>query len=227
MKRAASDTGPSKAAKQGALGHLKGMTSVVADTGDFEKIKEYRPEDATTNPSLLLQACNMPEYSAVVDAAIKDGKATGKKGDELVEEIIDQLNVAFGCKILEVVPGYVSTEVDATLSFDKVGSIARARKLIAMYEARGISRSRILIKLGSTWEGMEACRQLEMEGIRCNMTLLFSFAQAVACAQANATLISPFVGRILDWYKKSGHKTIVMGASFRNIGEILALAGCD
>lgn len=255
MKRAASDGGnDAKAAKQGALGVLKGMTSVVADTGDFEKIKEYKPEDATTNPSLLFQACGMPAYASVVDEAIKKGKASGKKGDELIEEIIDELNVAFGCKILEVVPGYVSTEVDARLSFDKPASIAKARKLIAMYEARGYSRDRVLIKLGSTWEGIEACRQLEMEGIHCNMTLLFSFAQAVACAQADATLISPFVGRILDWYKKStgkteyppdedpgvvsvrrifnyykkyGHKTIVMGASFRNKGEILSLAGCD
>jgi len=230
------------------------MTSVVADTGDFEKIKLYRPEDATTNPSLLFAAVKMAEYKEVVDAAISEAKATGAVGDELVEEVMDQLNVAFGCKILDVVPGYVSTEVDAQLSFDTEKSIAKARKLIAMYEKKGISKSRVLIKLGTTWESVKACEVLQKEGILCNMTLLFSFAQAVACAEAGATLISPFVGRILDWFKKStgkasytadedpgvlsvrriyayykkyGYKTIVMGASFRNKEEIFGLAGCD
>jgi transaldolase len=236
------------------LERLKSMTSVVADTGDFEKIKLYKPEDATTNPSLLLNAVKIEEYKDVVDAAIREARATGATGDALVEEVMDSLNVAFGCKILDVVPGFVSTEVDAKLSFDTETSLAKARKLIKMYEAHGVKRDRVLIKLGTTWESIQACKVLEAEGIKCNMTLLFSFCQAVACAEAGATLISPFVGRILDWFKKStgkasyeieedpgvlsvrriyayykkyGHKTIVMGASFRNKGEILGLAGCD
>jgi transaldolase len=236
------------------LEHLKSMTSVVADTGDFEKIKLYKPQDATTNPSLLFAAVKIEEYKPVVDEAIKEARATGATGEDLVEEVMDYLNVAFGCKILETVPGYVSTEVDAKISFDTEASLAKARKLIKMYEAKGVKRDRVLIKLGTTWEAIQACKVLESEGIKCNMTLLFSFCQAVACAEAGATLISPFVGRIMDWYKKStgkasyepdedpgvvsvrriyayykkyGYKTIVMGASFRNKGEILGLAGCD
>jgi transaldolase len=236
------------------LEHLKSMTTVVADTGDFEKIKLYKPEDATTNPSLLFAAVKIAEYKDVVDAAIREARATGATGEDLVEEVMDSLNVAFGCKILEVVPGFVSTEVDANLSFDTETSLKKARKLIKMYEEKGVKRDRVLIKLGTTWEAVQACRVLEAEGIKCNMTLLFSFAQAVACAEAGATLISPFVGRIMDWFKKStgkasyepdedpgvlsvrriyayykkyGYKTVVMGASFRNKGEILGLAGCD
>jgi transaldolase len=254
MKRSESGDANAKKPAGSLLESLKAMTSVVADTGDFEKIKLYRPEDATTNPSLLFAAVKMVEYKAVVDAAISEAKATGAVGDDLVEEVMDQLNVAFGCKILDVVPGYVSTEVDARLSFDTEKSIAKARKLIKMYEKKGISKSRVLIKLGTTWESVKACEVLQKEGILCNMTLLFSFAQAVACAEAGATLISPFVGRILDWFKKStgkasytadedpgvlsvrriyayykkyGYKTIVMGASFRNKDEIFGLAGCD
>lgn len=254
MKRAESGGNSPKRAAVSQLDALKQMTSVVADTGDFAKIKEFRPEDATTNPSLLLAAVQVPDYKEVVDKAVAEARATKKTGDDLVEEVMDQLNVAFGVQILGVVPGYVSTEVDARLSFDKDGSLEKARKLIKMYEAKGIGKDRVLIKLGSTWESIKACEVLEKEGIQCNMTLLFSFAQAVACAQANATLISPFVGRIMDWFKKStgkasyeteedpgvlsvrrvfkyykkyGYKTIVMGASFRNKGEILGLAGCD
>lgn len=246
---------PKKQAKfSNQLDHLKSMTSVVADTGDFEKIKSYKPEDATTNPTLLFAAAQMPEYAHLLKASIDYAKGKNLKGEELVSEVCDKLAVSVGCEILKVVPGYVSTEVDANLSFDTAGSLAKAHKYIRMYEEAGVSKDRILIKLGSTWESIEACRQLQKEGIRCNMTLLFSFAQAVACAEADATLISPFVGRILDWfkkntdkkeytseddpgvlsvrkiyryYKKFGHKTIVMGASFRNIGEILGLAGCD
>jgi len=228
-------------------------TSVVADTGDFEKIQQFRPEDATTNPTLILAAAQMPEYQYLLKGAVEYGKKAGLAGDDLVMEVCDKLAVSIGCEILKVVPGYVSTEVDANLSFDTAGSVAKAKKLISMYEQEGVSKDRILIKMGSTWESIEACRQLQKEGIRCNMTLLFSFAQAVACAEADATLISPFVGRILDWYKKNtdlkytseddpgvlsvrkiyryykkfGHNTIVMGASFRNVGEILGLAGCD
>jgi len=235
------------------LDALRSMTSVVADTGDFEKIKQFRPEDATTNPTLLLAAAQMPEYAYLLRGAIEYGRGAGLAGDDLVMEVCDKLAVSVGCEILKVVPGYVSTEVDANLSFDTAGSVAKAKKLVGMYEQAGVSRDRILIKLGSTWESIEACRQLQREGIKCNMTLLFSFAQAVACAEADATLISPFVGRILDWYKKNtenkytceddpgvlsvrqiyryykkfGYKTIVMGASFRNTGEILGLAGCD
>lgn len=246
------DAKKAKAANQ--LDALKSMTSVVADTGDFEKIKQFLPEDATTNPTLLYAAAQMPEYEYLLKAAIDSAKGTGLTGEALVGEICDTLAVSIGCEILKVVPGYVSTEVDANLSFDTKASLAKAKKIIGMYEKAGVSKDRILIKLGSTWESIEACRQLQKEGIRCNMTLLFSFAQAVACAEADATLISPFVGRILDWfkkntekkeytseddpgvlsvrqiygyYKKFGYKTIVMGASFRNTGEIMGLAGCD
>ncbi|CAG0894030.1 unnamed protein product [Cyprideis torosa] len=241
-----------------ALEQLKKLTTVVADTGDFESMKKYQPTDATTNPSLILAACKIPQYKAIVSEAIQAGKkAAGdsKPMDELTKDIFDQICVQFGTEILKIIPGRVSTEVDARLSFDKEKSIEKARKLIDMYEKVSYPKERILIKLASTWEGIEAARVLESQyGIHCNLTLLFSFAQAVACAEAGVTLISPFVGRILDWYvantetkkfaapedpgvksvttiynyyKKFGYKTVVMGASFRNIGEILELAGCD
>merc|ERR1719487_3155252 len=198
-----------KRCKDSGLDKLKAMTSVVADTGDFEALEKYKPEDATTNPTLLLQAVQMPKYAYLLDEAIAAAKEQNLKGDDLVMEICDQLAVSVGCKLLEFLPdhGRVSTEVDANLSFDTKKSLAKARKLIGMYKARGIPTSKILIKLGSTWECIEACKELEKEGIHCNMTLLFGFHQAVACAEANATLISPFVGRILDWYKKSTGKT--------------------
>ena len=229
------------------LEQLKQYTTVVADTGDFHAMEVFKPHDATTNPSLILKAVQKPEYQPLLaqTVAAHKGKA--------VEEIIDHLLVAFGLKILAIIPGRVSTETDARLSFDTEGTIAKGRHLIALYEAAGIARERILIKVASTWEGIRAAEVLEKEGIRCNMTLLFSLPQAIAAAEAGAQLISPFVGRILDWYKKStgqeyasaddpgvvsvkriydyykkfGYKTEVMGASFRNTGEILALAGCD
>lgn len=230
------------------LEQLKQYTKVVADTGDFSSIKEFTPQDATTNPSLILKAAGMPAYAHLVDRAVQDsGKGAA------VGSVIDALLVLFGVEILKIVPGRVSTEVDARLSFDRDGSIAKAKEIIAMYEKAGVSRERVLIKLASTWEGIKAAEQLQKEGINCNLTLLFSFAQAVACAEAKVKLISPFVGRILDWYKKStgrdyvgaedpgvisvteiytyykkyGYATEVMGASFRNKGEILELAGCD
>ncbi|OQR98801.1 transaldolase [Achlya hypogyna] len=236
------------------LDQLKHLTTVVADTGDFASIAKYQPQDATTNPSLLFKAAQMPQYADLVTDAIAYGKSlSGVTEEERLGHIIDQLSVNFGKKILEIVPGYVSTEVDARLSFDTAATIDRAHRIIGMYEAAGISKDRILIKIASTWEGIEACKALQKEGIKCNMTLLFGFPQAVACAEANATLISPFVGRILDWfkaktgktytsvedpgvvsvtniynyYKKHGYETIVMGASFRNTGEVLELAGCD
>ncbi|HET7774238.1 MAG TPA: transaldolase [Burkholderiaceae bacterium] len=230
-----------------ALEQLKQHTVVVADTGDFETMRAYAPRDATTNPSLILKAVAKPEYRALLDRVLRDhpGAGTG--------EVIDRLLVAFGQEILKIVPGRVSTEVDARLSFDTAATLAKAREIIALYRAAGIDTARVLIKIASTWEGIRAAEVLEREGISCNMTLLFSLPQAVACAQANARLISPFVGRILDWhrkstgqeytaetdpgvlsvrriyayYKKFGHGTEVMGASFRNTGEILALAGCD
>jgi len=239
----------------GSLDQLKQFTTVVADTGDFEAIKKYEPTDATTNPSLILAAAKMPQYQHLIKDAIEYAKKASTKVDEQVEEAIDRLFVLFGREILKIVPGRVSTEVDARLSFDKEASIAKAKKFIRAYEELGIPKDRILIKLGSTWEGIQAAKVLESEfGIHCNLTLLFSFPQAVACAEAGVTLISPFVGRILDWhvahteiksyepfkdpgvrsvtqiynyYKKHGYKTVVMGASFRNIGEIRALAGCD
>lgn len=234
------------------LESLKQMTTVVADTGDFETLAAYTPQDATTNPSLILKALQKEEYAGVLDDAIASA-GSAASGEAQIDLVIDHLLVGFGLKILEIVPGRVSTEVDARLSFDADATVAKARELIALYEAAGISRERVLIKIASTWEGIRAAEILQKEGIRCNMTLLFSLAQAVACAEAGAQLISPFVGRILDWfkantdeeygrendpgvasvkeiytyYKKFGHKTEVMGASFRNIGEILELAGCD
>lgn len=232
---------------------LKQLTTVVADTGDFATLEAYAPQDATTNPSLILKALQQEAYLPVLDAAIDATKDSGKTDEARIDLVIDHLLVGFGQKILEIVPGRVSTEVDACLSFDIDQTIAKARELIALYEAKGTPRERILIKLASTWEGIRAAEILKKEGIRCNMTLLFSLVQAVACAEAGAQLISPFVGRILDWYKattdndytaatdpgvvsvgeiytyykKFGHDTEIMGASFRNIGEILELAGCD
>ena len=235
------------------LEQLKQITTVVADTGDFESMKAYQPRDATTNPSLILQAAAKPEYRHLVEKAIAELKPSGLTGPALTEAILDRILILFGLEILKIVPGRVSTEVDARLSFDTEATIAKARQLIAAYEQEGHTRGRILIKIACTWEGIKAAEILEKEGIRCNLTLLFSFAQAVACAEAGVQLISPFVGRILDWfkastgkdyqgeddpgvqsvraiyhyYKKFGYKTEVMGASFRNKGEILALAGCD
>jgi len=237
------------------LDQLKQFTTVVADTGNFEAIAQYKPTDATTNPSLILQASQMEQYSDLVKNCVKSAIAEAGDEDSQVALAIDKLFVKFGMEILKTIPGRVSTEVDARLSFDKDAQIAKARKLIAMYEAEGIDRKKVLIKLSSTWEGIQAAKQLEAEdGITCNLTLLFAFAQAVSCAEANVTLISPFVGRIFDWYvkntdqktfepkedpgvksvtaiynyyKKYGYKTIVMGASFRNVGQIKALAGCD
>jgi transaldolase len=235
------------------LDQLKKLTTVVADTGDFESMKTYMPQDATTNPSLILQAAAKPEYKHLVEQAVSEMKATGVTGPALSEAILDRILILFGLEILKIVPGRVSTEVDARLSFDTAATVAKAHQLIAAYEKEGHSRERILIKIASTWEGIKAAEALAKEGIHCNLTLLFSFAQAVACAEAGVRLISPFVGRILDWhkketgkdfqgdedpgvisvrsiynyYKKFGYKTQVMGASFRNKGEILALAGCD
>ena len=236
------------------LESLKKYTIVVADTGDIEAIARYRPQDATTNPSLLLHAAQMPGYRRLVDEAAELAQERGGNHDQMAEEFIDRLFVLFGCEILKVIPGRVSTEVAARLSFDTAGTIVKARKLISLYEKQGASRERILIKVASTWEGVRAAEQLEKEGIHCNLTLLFSFAQAVACAEAGVTLISPFVGRIYDWYKKQqggkeippdqdpgvesvthiynyykkyGYKTQVMGASFRNVNQIIHLAGCD
>jgi transaldolase len=235
------------------LDQLKQHTTVVADTGDFEAMKAYKPQDATTNPSLILQASQKEEYKPLVDSAITDHKGSSLTGDALVESIIDRILVNFGLEILKIVPGRVSTEVDARLSFDTEGTIAKARQLIGMYEKDGIARERILIKIASTWEGIKAAEVLQKEGINCNLTLLFSLAQAVACAEGGIQLISPFVGRILDWYKAStgkdfapeedpgvqsvttiynyykhfDHNTEVMGASFRNKGEITELCGCD
>lgn len=235
------------------LDALKSLTTVVADTGDFETLAAYTPQDATTNPSLILKALQKEEYVIVLDASIEATKESGLSGEALVDLVVDHLLVGFGCKILEIVPGRVSTEVDACLSFDVEATVSKARELIALYEEQGIARERILIKMASTWEGIQAAAILEKEGIRCNMTLLFSLVQAAACAEVGAQLISPFVGRILDWfkantdetytaesdpgvlsvreiytyYKQFGYKTEVMGASFRNIGQITELAGCD
>ncbi|MBC8039195.1 MAG: transaldolase [Opitutaceae bacterium] len=231
------------------LDQLKQFTVVVADTGDFASMKEFAPRDATTNPSLILKAAAMPAYAALLDQAIADAGPSAS-----LPTVIDRLLVVFGLEILKIVPGRVSSEVDARLSFDTAATVAKAREIIALYEKAGIGRDRVLIKIASTWEGIKAAEQLEKDGIHCNLTLLFSFAQAVACAEAGITLISPFVGRILDWhkskkpdanftgaadpgvisvsqiytyYKKFGYKTEVMGASFRNTGEIVELAGCD
>jgi transaldolase len=235
------------------LDQLRQFTTVVADTGDFESMRIYRPQDATTNPSLILQAAAKPEYRHLVERAITELKSSGLAGTALTGAILDRILILFGLEILAIVPGRVSTEVDARLSFDTAATVAKARQLIGAYENEGHYRERILIKIASTWEGIKAAEILEKEGIHCNLTLLFSFAQAVACAEAGVKLISPFVGRILDWYKAStgkdyqgdedpgvqsvrkiynhykkfGYRTEVMGASFRNKGEILALAGCD
>ncbi len=236
------------------LEQLKGMTQVVADTGDFESMRQYRPTDATTNPSLIYAAASDPRYAHLVDEAVSWASAQTADPKLRLSLCMDRLSVNFGLEILKIVPNRVSTEVDARLSFDTAATIAKARDLIGLYAGAGIPRERILIKVAATWEGIEAARVLEKEGIHTNLTLLFSLAQAVACAEAGVTLISPFVGRILDWYKKDrkvdsipapedpgvlsvatiynyykhhGHKTEVMGASFRNIGEIIELAGCD
>ena len=239
------------------LDQLKEMTVVVADTGDLEAIGAYTPRDATTNPSLITAAAQMPQYQDIVDDTLKAARETlgnGASANEVVTLAFDRLAVSFGLKILEIIPGRVSTEVDARLSYDMEGSIAKGREIIEQYEAQGISKERILIKLASTWEGIKAAEVLEKEGIHCNLTLLFGLHQAIACAEADITLISPFVGRILDWYKKDtgrdsypanedpgvlsvtsvynyykkfGYKTEVMGASFRNLGEITELAGVD
>ncbi len=233
---------------------LKQHCLIVADTGDFASIRKYTPRDATTNPSLLLKAATMPEYADLVNKTIADAKQEAGASGQALDVAMDKLAVAFGLEILKIVPGRVSTEVDARISFDTAASVAKARSLIGRYEKAGIARDRILIKLASTWEGIRAAEQLKADGIRCNLTLLFSFAQAVACAEAGVQLISPFVGRILDWHKKStgkadyapaedpgvvsvtkiynyykkfGYKTEVMGASFRNVGEIIELAGSD
>jgi len=235
------------------LDQLKQNTVVVADTGDFEAMRAYKPQDATTNPSLILAASQKAEYKSLVDSAITDHKGSPLSGAALVDSITDRILVNFGLEILKIVPGRVSTEVDARLSFDSEATIAKARHIIGLYEKAGIDRKRVLIKIASTWEGIKAAEVLQKEGIDCNLTLLFSLTQAVACAEGGIKLISPFVGRILDWYKKStgkdysatedpgvqsvteiynyykhfGYKTEVMGASFRNKGEITELCGCD
>ncbi len=235
------------------LEQLKQYTVVVADTGDFNAIEQFKPQDCTTNPSLILKASEMAQYDHIVQKALDEAKATRKIGDDLIEEALDRLAVNFGCELAAIVPGRVSTEVDARFSFDTEATIEKARKLIDLYKQKSIDKERILIKIAATWEGIEAARQLEKEGINCNLTLIFSKAQAIACAEAGVYLISPFVGRILDWYKKQegrdfaaeedpgvlsvadiynyykkfDHRTIVMGASFRNIGEIEQLAGVD
>jgi transaldolase len=235
------------------LDSLKRFTTVVADTGDIEAMRQFRPQDATTNPSLLLKAAQQPQYRPLVEAALADADRAGVSESKRAEAFMDRLAVAFGREILKIVPGRVSTEVDARLSFDTVATVAKARELIDLYERAGIGRERILIKVGSTWEGIRAAAELEREGIHCNLTLLFSFAQAVACAEAGVTLISPFVGRIFDYYKKErggdipaaddpgvqsvtriynyykkhGYRTQVMGASFRKVEQIIDLAGCD
>lgn len=235
------------------LEQLKQHTIVVADTGDFEAMKAYKPQDATTNPSLILQASQKDEYKSLVEKAVAEGKASPLSGQALVDAVLDRILILFGLEILNIVPGRVSTEVDARLSFDAEGTIAKARQIISLYEKEGVNRERVLIKIASTWEGIRAAEVLQKEGINCNLTLLFSLVQAVACAEGGIKLISPFVGRILDWYKKStgqdyapaedpgvqsvtqiynyfkhfGHTTEVMGASFRNKGEITELCGCD
>ncbi len=235
------------------LDQLRKFTKVVADTADFESIKEFKPQDATTNPSLVYAATQKPQYAHVVEEVLADRKKSGLSGHDQIEDICDHLLVQFGCDILEIVPGRVSTETDARLSFDVKGSINKAQRLIQLYEERKIARERVLIKIASTWEGLNAAEQLQKEGIRCNLTLMFSLPQAVRAAEAKAQLISPFVGRIYDWYKKENKRdyagsedpgvqsvneiytyykkfdiaTEVMGASFRNVGQIRELAGCD
>ncbi len=236
-----------------SLQQLKQYTTVVADSGDFASIRQYAPQDATTNPSLIFKAVAMPEYRPILDAVIQENRTSTLPKDQKIKLIVDHLLVAFGAKILEIVPGRVSTEVDARLSYDTEGSIEKARFIIGLYQKRGIAKERVLIKLASTWEGIRAAEVLTKEGIHCNMTLLFSLAQAIACGEARVQLISPFVGRIYDWYKahekkeytgaddpgvpsvhkiyayykKLGFKTEVMGASFRTVNQIVQLAGCD
>lgn len=235
------------------LEQLKSMTTIVADTGDIDAIRRHRPQDATTNPSLLLKAASLPRYVPLIEDSIAWAKAQSANSGQQVHDAMDKLAVNAGLEVLKIVPGRISTEVDARLSFDKEATLQKARKLIGLYNEAGIENHRVLIKIASTWEGIQAAEILEREGINCNLTLMFGFAQARACAEAGATLISPFVGRILDWHKARGgrdflaeedpgvlsvrqiydyyktyaYKTIVMGASFRNMGEILALAGCD
>ncbi|MEY3665131.1 MAG: hypothetical protein RLZZ153_1313, partial [Pseudomonadota bacterium] len=230
-----------------SLEQLRQFTRVVADTGDFQSMRAYAPRDATTNPSLILKAVGMPAYESLLRETV------ARHRSEAVGQIVEHLLVRFGCEILAIVPGRVSTEVDARLSFDTEGTIACARRLIGLYQTQGVDRTRVMIKIAATWEGIRAAERLEREGIHCNLTLLFSFAQAVACADSGVTLISPFVGRILDWYKRKegrdfapeedpgvlsvrriyryykqfGYATEVMGASFRSMGQVLALAGCD
>lgn len=235
------------------LEQLRKLTTVVADTGDIDEIQKYQPEDATTNPSLILKAAQLAGYTPLIDDAIAYAKAQSNSKEQQVQDTCDMLAVNIGKEILKSVPGRISTEVDARLSYDTEASLAKARQLVKLYNDAGISNDRILIKLASTWQGIRAAEILEKEGVNCNLTLLFSFAQAKACAEANVFLISPFVGRIMDWHKKEsgceftpeadpgvksvtsiynyykehGYKTVVMGASFRNTGEILELAGCD
>ena len=235
------------------LDQLKQYTTVVADTGDFNSMREFKPQDATTNPSLILQASSKPEYRHILEQAAQDINKTGLSGKERIESLMDRVLVLFGMEILKVVPGRVSTEVDARYSFDTEKTVEKARTIIKLYEDMGVSRERILIKIASTWEGIQAAKTLEKEGIHCNLTLLFSLVQAVACAEAGVRLISPFVGRIYDWYKKNegkeyapaedpgvisvktiynyykkfGYEVQIMGASFRSVGQILELAGCD
>ncbi|HZU09226.1 MAG TPA: transaldolase [Pseudacidobacterium sp.] len=238
------------------LEQLRSMTTVVADTGDIEAIEKVKPQDATTNPSLITTAAQMPQYQSIVDGVLLDAHkqlGDGASDKDVANLAFKHLAIEFGKRILQIIPGRVSTEVDARLSYDTEGTIKTAREIISLYEKAGISRERILIKIASTWEGIRAAEKLEKEGIHCNLTLLFGLHQAIACAEAGVTLISPFVGRILDWYKKNtgkdykgaedpgvqsvtriynyfkkfGYKTLVMGASFRNTGEIIELAGCD
>ncbi len=256
MSRAATalrEPEPAAAPAATQLDQLKQFTKVVADTGDYATLKAYAPQDATTNPSLILKAAEMPQYAALIERAVAEARKPGVFGANFLGEIVEAVLVLFGVEILKIVPGRVSTETDANLSFDAPGLIEKARRFIALYAKHRIPRERILIKIASTWEGIRAAETLQKEGINCNRTLLFSLPQAVACAQARAKLISPFVGRILDWhkahtardyppaddpgvlsvkeiyayYKKFGYETEVMGASFRNKGEILELAGCD
>lgn len=236
------------------LDALKTMTTVVADTGDFAAIAEYKPQDATTNPSLLYKAARMPQYRELVEDALAFGRERGASTPEQARWTMDKLAVNFGAEILKIVPGRVSTEIDARLSFNSDATVQRAEELMALYQDEGVDSDRVLLKIASTWEGIRAAERLERRGLHCNLTLMFSFPQAVACADAGATLISPFVGRILDWhmksenvagypanedpgvrsvtqiynyYKRHGYDTVVMGASFRNLDEILELAGCD
>ncbi|MGA1539886.1 MAG: transaldolase [Chthoniobacterales bacterium] len=235
------------------LDQLKQFTTVVADTGDFESIRQFSPQDATTNPSLIYKAVTHPEYAPLLDQAVGERKGSDLPREELIRDIIDDLLTIFGEKILQIVPGRVSTEVDARLSFDAPATVEKARKLIGLYAKRNVPKERVLIKIASTWEGIRAAEELHKDGINCNLTLLFSLPQAIACAEAKVRLISPFVGRIYDWYKaktgqeytgaddpgvksvrtiynyfkKFGYETQVMGASFRNTSQILHLAGCD